>query len=131
MRNSLCRTALSLRSHAHAVVSPRSGFTLAELIVGIVLLTVGVGALSSTAAWVLYQTAATRRAERAAGLGRTRLELLRLGPCSNGSGSIDHEGLTERWTVSATPYGASVAVTITYAERGREIAQRYQGGFTC
>jgi|SRR5687768_7817683 len=131
MRHPLCRPASSCTSRVVGVASTRAGCTLAELVVGIVLLTVGVGALSSTAAWVLHETAASRRAEQAAILGRTRLELLRQGPCVTSSGHTDHDGLAERWTVSASRYGASAAVTVSYRERGHALVQRYQGGFSC
>jgi Tfp pilus assembly protein PilV len=131
MREFLCGRTHTRASGGTSIPSTHAGFTLAELVVGIVLLTVGVGALSSTAAWVLYETAASRRAERAAGVGRTRLELVRLGACVSGSGDIDHDGLVERWRVSATRYAARVTVTVSYDERGRGIVQRYEGGFTC
>jgi len=109
----------------------RYGFTLAELIVAIVLLTIGVGALASTAAYSIYGSAASRRTERAAMLARTRLELLRLRPCVSGSDVVAHDGLTERWTVTATPRGAIAVVAITYRERSRAAEQRYESRFPC
>lgn len=109
----------------------RYGFTLAELIVSIVLLTIGVGALASTAAYSIYEAAASRRTERAAMLARTRLELLRLRPCVSGSDVVTHDGMTERWTVSATPRGAVATVAITYDERHRIAEHNFASRFPC
>ena len=115
----------------HQRLRSRLGFTLAELIVGIVLLTVGLGALASTAAYLLYEIAASRRAERGAILGHSRLEHLRLGTCTSASGVALHDGVTERWAVVATGRHATTSVAISWRERDRDVVQRYQGGFTC
>ena len=109
----------------------RCGFTLAELVVAIALLTVGLGALAGTSSYLLSETASSRRAERGANLARTRLELLRLGPCATVSGTALAHGLTERWTVSTLDRSAVTAVRISYSERGREIVQHYQSAFPC
>ena len=111
--------------------STRSGFTLAELTIAIVLLTIGVGALASTAAYVLYETAASRRAEAAANLARTRFDRLRMGACIASSGVEVHAGLTEQWAVTIAPHGASAIAVISYDERGRAVMQRYQTAFRC
>src|SRR5687767_14619345 len=94
----------------------RHGFTLAELTVAIVLLTVGVGALAGAATFVIYETSASRRAELAAHIAATRFELLRVGPCLAASGVEAHGGLLERWQLLQGQYGAVVEATISYDE---------------
>ena len=120
------------RARVHAgIPCARRGFTLAELTVAIMLLTVGVGALASTAAFVLYETAASRRAEAASQIARTRFALLRLAPCVPAAGVEVHGGLTERWSLALAPHGASVAVAITWQDRGEPMLQRYRTAFPC
>ena len=109
----------------------RGGATLVELIVAMVLLTIGVGALASTSAYVLHEISTSRRAERAAILARSRLDELRLGPCTSASGTRTHGELTERWSVTGADHGAHATVTISYRDRERAREQRYDGGFPC
>lgn len=125
------------RAHAGAPTGPRAsilfrrGFTLAELIVGVMLLTVGLGALAGTSAWTLRETASARRVERAANLARSRLELLRLGPCGAASGVEIHADLIERWSLSQSRLGAVATVAIAPRDSGRMREQRYHAAFPC
>lgn len=113
------------------IARPRRGFTLVELVVGIVLLTVGLGALASTSLWVLRETMAARRAERAANIARSRLELLRLRPCASDAGVANHGELLEQWTL--TPGGDRVvaAVSVMARDNGRMREQRFWAAFPC
>jgi prepilin-type N-terminal cleavage/methylation domain-containing protein len=120
---------------AHADTLPpgrsRHGFTLAELIVALMLLTVGLLALASTSAFLTYEHAATGRAERAASIGGTRLEILRTGSCDNGVGTETVDGLTVAWSVAPSGHTALATVHVSWAERGKTVVQRYASGFTC
>lgn len=108
------------------------GFTLTELVVALMLLTVGVLALSSTATVVAYEAAASGRSERAAGVALARLESLRSDGCDRASGgSATQGGLTERWTVRQSHGAAITVVDVTVAQRGRELSHRYMAGFPC
>ena len=95
------------------------------------LLTVGLGALAGTATWVLRETASSRRAERAATLARTRMEMLRLAPCTTGSGVVAHADLIDRWTLSLDAHRAVAVVSVVARDSGRMPEQRYQAGFRC
>jgi len=109
----------------------RHGFTLAELIVALVLLTVGLLALASTSAFLTYEHAATGRAERAATIGGSRLEILRTGSCDNAQGTETVDGLTVAWSVAPSGHTALATVHVSWAERGTAVVQRYVSGFTC
>jgi prepilin-type N-terminal cleavage/methylation domain-containing protein len=109
----------------------RRGFTLAELIVAIVLLTVGLGALASTAAWILREASSSRRTERAAVLARARLELLRFAECNPGSAVVPHGDLVERWSISVESQRAVAVVIVSARDSGRMREQRYQAAYQC
>lgn len=114
-----------------ATASTRRGFTLAELIVALVLLTVGLLALAGTSAFLTYEHAATGRAERAAAIGQSRLEILRFGSCADAQGRESVNGLTIAWSVAPSGRTALARVEISWAERGMAVVQRYASGFTC
>ena len=111
--------------------SRRNGFTLVELIVAVLLLTVGLGALAGTSTWVLRETAASRRAERAAVIAQARLELLRVGSCASGSGTATHGELVERWSVVLDERRAIAIVSVAGRDHEYLREQRYQAAFRC
>ena len=109
----------------------RQGFTLVELIVAIVLLAIGLGALAGTGTWIAREIAASGRTERAAMIARSRLELLRLAPCTPGSGIIDHGDLIEQWALSIASGRATVVVSVAARDGGRMHDQQYRSAFAC
>ena len=125
------RARASDPTESRAAILDRHGFTLAELIVGVMLLTVGLGALAGTSAWTFRESVSARRVERAANLARSRLELLRLGPCGAASGVEVHGDLIERWSVSQNRLGALATVAIAQRDSGRMREQRYHAAFPC
>lgn len=104
----------------------RSGFTLIEVMVAIVILGVGVLALLSTSALVTRMIGRGNMTTKATQVAQTRLEILRqqalsstpscstLGASGTATGS---NGITEAWTVT-TPASSTrlreLSVTVTY-----------------
>ncbi len=120
-------TARTPRTHS----ANRHGFSLAELIVAITLLTIGLGALASSSAWIIRESSSARRSERAAHIARSRFGLLRLQPCTADNGTAPHGELIERWSVSVTA-GRAVAVVAVVPDNGTHLTeQRYQAAFPC
>ena len=127
-------SASTIIAHHAATASfagARSGFTLAELIVALMLLTVGLLALASTSAFLTYEHAASGRSEHAATVAGSRLELLRAGRCATAQGTEIVDGLTTAWSVAASEHTALATVRVSWMERGAPIVQRYASGFTC
>lgn len=92
----------------------RSGYTLVEVIVALMLFTVGALALMSTSTVLAIQLGNDARRERAARIAASRLEVLRAG-CNAASGSEQIADVTSRW--STTPTGAndlSIVETVSY-----------------
>jgi Tfp pilus assembly protein PilV len=92
----------------------RSGLTVVEVLVAVVVLTVGVIALASTAALVVRQIGTSARLATAVYLAQSRLERL-AGALSCGAlapGSASSAGFAEEWTVGAGTSVVPVTVTV-------------------
>jgi type IV pilus assembly protein PilV len=106
-------------------VKNRSGFTLIEVMVAIIILSVGVLGLVSTSALVTRMIGRGNMTTKATQLAQVRLETLRQQALSTSpscssvaSGTADDaSGMSEAWTVS-TPAGSTnlrqFSVTVTY-----------------
>jgi len=101
------------------VLVARRGFTLVELVVSMVIITVGVLALVSTSAGVLQQMRSGHQSTLAATVAQSRMETIRSLQCASAaSGSATTRGMNETWTISAISARINaVAETVTYTPR--------------
>jgi prepilin-type N-terminal cleavage/methylation domain-containing protein len=101
-----------------------SGFTLVEVLVAIVVMTIGLIALVGTSAMVTRMIARGKVETRVAQAASHRIETLRLaaystsprctaGAFANG-GPVTSNGLTESWTVPVAGKVRNVQVQVTY-----------------
>jgi prepilin-type N-terminal cleavage/methylation domain-containing protein len=97
----------------------RSGFTLIELMVSVVIMTVGVLALASGSAGVLRQMRSGNQTALASYVVQARLETLRsLGCASMSTGNATTRGMTEGWTVTnANTKVATIVDSVVYTPR--------------
>ena len=110
---------ITSRGRARARRRPRCdrrGFSLIELMVAIVLLSVGMLALAGSSATVLRSMTTAAMQTRAANLAGSQLDAMR----SAGCGQIVHgnrkeRGVTLSWTTEAIPRGVIVNMTAVYA----------------
>lgn len=105
-----------------------SGFTLVEVLVAVVMLSVGVLAMASSSAMVTRMIDRGKMETRAAQAGGRRLEALRLAAysttprCTAGTfvsgGPLTADGITETWTVGAVAGAATLrALTVEVVHR--------------
>ena len=90
------------------------GFTLVELMLSLMLFTVGILSLSATSAVVVRMMGGARQQTIAATMAHSRLERLRGLACSSPAltgGSATARGITETWTVTA-PATPNTAMTL-------------------
>lgn len=102
----------------------RQGFTLIEVLVAIVLLTIGIIALAGSSSSVTRMIGRGKVETRAAQAAARRMEILRLAadappirctdPGFGSGGPVISGGMTESWQVSGTGMVRHVRVTITY-----------------
>jgi len=122
-------TRLTLRRPARRT---RAGFTLVELMVAMMMFTVGLLALASTSAVVVSQMGDAGRMGVAASVAQTRIERLRSGACTTAlSGTNTGRGVSESWTVTPMVRSARIDVTITYATRRGLRSQSYRSMMRC
>jgi type IV pilus modification protein PilV len=94
---------------------PHEGFTLVEVIVALVLLTIGVLGLAGVARSVTRLTTESLRLTTAAVLAGSRVEQLRAGGCVGAlSGTAVTGAYAESWSASGAGAARAVRVTVTY-----------------
>lgn len=121
-----------------------AGFTMVELMIAIVVLTIGVIALAGTSGFVTRQIGRSRLATIATEVGTRRLELLKLAAAPNGataacaspsfasSGApVTAQGVTESWTVTTAGTLRTATVTVTYPHAGGTATQTFQTIIGC
>ena len=119
------------RAHRGRVNGTR-GFTLAELVVALLVLTVGVLALAGTAAAVSRMVGWGQRLGASAVAARSRLEALRSGGCASlgaGRDSVGHYRL--EWSVARAGALRTVTLTVVYPDGRGERGERFEAVAWC
>ena len=111
----------------------RAGATVVELLIALIIVTVGLLALAGAAAIVTRETAAGRRELALAWAARARLERLTSGPCDAlADGSATAAGISERWTVSAGGNDTQrITVTVENLSLGQRTVRRLETVVPC
>ena len=111
---------------------PRRGFTVIELVVTIVVLTVGLLAMAANSAVIGRQMRGARVMTEAASIAQTRFELLRAVPCDALSGGSATSGeVSEVWTAANKTRTVEVTDTIKYHTRYGEQVYAYRTSIPC
>lgn len=110
----------------------RGGFSLIELMVAIVLLSVGMLALAGSAATIVRTMASAEMETQRTQLVHSRMDALRSGGCGQvGSGSATSGGISLSWTSEAIPRGVVVTIASSYASRGSYSQRTYRTVLAC
>lgn len=112
----------------------RNGFTIVEVLVAVLILTVGLLGLATTAATVTRMISQGQRYSEAASLAAQRFEILRSQSCSamtNGTGTQGRYSLT--WTIAGTAGGKAntVKVVVTSPTASATRADSFQTTIFC
>ena len=114
--------------------SRRAGFTIVELVVAILVLTIGLLGLASTAAVVTRQMGSTMQQTIAAQVAQTRFEQLRsnynCSSLSSGSGTRA-KNVREWWTVTNGHGAVTVKDSVVYYVRNQQKYQVYNTIVSC
>ncbi|HUF26332.1 MAG TPA: prepilin-type N-terminal cleavage/methylation domain-containing protein [Gemmatimonadaceae bacterium] len=123
---------MSRRGTATATPGPRRGFTLVELMVTIVLLTVGMLGMAGTTAMMTRQIGGGARMALAATAAQARFETLRSADCASlSAGSASARGITEVWTVTALPRAVQITDTVKFATTRGQRTHAYRSLIPC
>ena len=96
----------------------RHGLTLIEIVVAIVVLSVGALALAGTSALMIRRLAESSRGARATSVGRNRLESSQSLPCSALTGGSEQIfGVRSEWSTTGSAFSAEISQRVTYPTR--------------
>ncbi len=111
----------------------RQGFTLVELMVAVMMLSVGLLGLASSSAHVVRQVGGGAQQSIAANVIQSRLEWLRSVPCSKIKDSTAvHRGVTEHWAPGPTVNGVLwVRDTVKFSVGGTPRTKVYSMAVPC
>jgi prepilin-type N-terminal cleavage/methylation domain-containing protein len=122
---------------SHARIAPvgrspagrRAGFTLVEMMVAVVILSVGLLGLASTAGYVVRQVGGGAQQGIAANVIQSRVEWMRSIPCASIKESTTvTRGVTEHWVPGATVNKVlAVADTVKYSVMGSQAGADHSG----
>jgi prepilin-type N-terminal cleavage/methylation domain-containing protein len=117
----LDRTSMRLVSQNRLALRSRGGFTIIELVVAMIIMTVGVLALATGSAGVAKQMRAGNQAGLASVIAQGRLETIRsLGCSSLANGTATTRGMTEKWTITwISSRARAVTESVTYVPRAK------------
>ncbi len=121
------------------LASRRDGFTLVEVMVAIVILSIGILGLAATAGVVVRQMTGAVHQSVAATVAYSRMEKIRTGNCiamkdsSSPAVGVTTRNVTEHWKIVGTAGSHVLLVydTITYVVRGKLKTQIFNSEYPC
>lgn len=119
---------------SHTPEPGRAGFTLVEIMVAVVILSIGILGLAATASVVTRQMTGSVHQSVAANVAYSRMEHIRTGNCvamADSSGTATTRNVREKWVITKTNNALLVYDTITYLVRGTKKTQAYHAEFPC
>lgn len=120
------------RSQTRRALRARPGFTLAELMVALMIFTVGALAMAATAANVMTMITSSKNRTQAAAVAEARLERMRSQPCTaHTSGSTTTRGIAETWSVVPLTRADDVTVRVTFISSRRQATRIYRSFLPC
>jgi len=130
------KTSLTRRSFGRERgASARRGFTLIELMVTVILLTIGLGGLVATSGAVSRMMGGSVQETTAATVAASRFETLRGSQCASVvAGTATTRGISESWTVtkiSTRVYDVTDSLSYTPSSRRAVVKQAYRSYVKC
>jgi len=124
-----------MRRQAQNVQSPpraRAGFTLAELLVALMVFSVGALAMVATSANVMTLITSSKNRAIAASVAASRFERMRSQPCSaHRTDSASTRGVSETWSVVKLAKADDVTVRVSFVANHRTQSRIYRSFLVC
>ncbi len=126
------RLLLRLRRAFARVPTSRRGYTIVELLVAVMIFSVGLLAMAGTASLVMMTIAGSQTRSIAAGVAESRFERLRSQTCTaHASGAAITRGLREDWSVKQMARADDVTVVVTMLSNHRLRTQTFRSYLPC
>ena len=110
----------------------RNGVTLIEVVIAIVLLSVGALALEGSSALLIRRLAESKRASSASALARSRSESSFARGCGAvSSGSEEKFGVQSQWTIGSDGASVDIEQRLTYPTQRGQHAEKFHTGALC
>ncbi|HEV8234851.1 MAG TPA: prepilin-type N-terminal cleavage/methylation domain-containing protein [Gemmatimonadaceae bacterium] len=121
-----------LTSSPKKALRARAGFTLAELLVALMVFSVGALAMTATAANVITLMTASKNRTQAADVAEARFEKMRAQACaSHTSDSTVTEGVAESWQTVSLARADDVTVRVRFMSNRRQNTRIYRSFLSC
>lgn len=123
-----------MTARAKARLRARAGFTIVEMVVAIIVFTIGVMGLAGTAAYVARQMNGGAQQTLAATIAQSRIDSIAGTGChAVGSGTAVRKGISERWTVERPANFNVLRITeqVTWTSARSTRTQIYTASFPC
>lgn len=110
----------------------RGGYTIIEVLVAIMIFTIGLLAMAGTASLIMMTMAGSQTRSIAASVAESRFDRLRAQTCTaHASGTAVTRRLREDWTVSPLARADDVTVVVTMVSNHRVRTQRFKSYIPC
>ncbi|HKN68023.1 MAG TPA: prepilin-type N-terminal cleavage/methylation domain-containing protein [Gemmatimonadaceae bacterium] len=118
--------------NVHSRLRARAGFTLAELLVALMVFSVGALAMVATSANVMTLITSSKNRATAAAVAASRFERMRSQPCSaHQSDSASTRGVSEAWQVVKLAKADDVTVRVSFVANHRTQSRIYRSFLVC
>jgi len=126
------RLLLRLRRAVRRTAGSRRGFTIIEMVVAIMIFTVGLLAMAGTASLIMMTLAGSRTRSVAAAVAESRFDRLRAQTCTaHVNGTAVTRGVREDWSVKPLVRADDVSVVVTMISNHRTRTQSFRSYIPC
>ena len=126
------RARTSRPSTPRRVRRVRRGFTIVELLVALMVFSVGALAMVATAGNVMTLITSSKNRNMAAAVAEARFERMRSQPCSaHTSSTASSRGIQESWKVVPLARADDVTVSVTFVSNRRVQSRTYRSFLPC
>ena len=113
-------------------MTSQRGFTIIELLVAVVIFSVGLLALAGTASVIMTTLTSTQSRTIAAGVAESRFERIRATTCAaRAGGSTKTRGITESWTLAHLARADDVTVAVTFLSNHQSRTETFRSFLPC